>query len=162
MTSEEFKNLFEMQFDKVRSYVFYRSGNTEVATDIAQETFLKIWEKHNSIKPEKVKGLLYKIAGDLFISHYRKEKRSFDFFKHFIFDEKGHSPEEVLAFKQLKNDYENALQEMPEKQRTAFLLSRVENNTYSEIAHKLGISVKAVEKRMKLALEHLRMFLKQQ
>lgn len=161
MTREEFKSLFDNHFEQVRNYVFFRSGNTEVATDIAQETFLKIWEKQSSFNIENTKGLLFKIAGDLFISYYRKEKRSFDFFKHYVIDEKGHTPEEVLAFKQLKKDYEKALVKMPEKQRTVFLLSRIENLKYKEIADTTGISIKAVEKRMKGALQHLRKHLKQ-
>lgn len=160
MTQEEFKKLFEMHFAQIRNYVFYRSGNTELATDIAQETFLKIWEKQNSIQPEKVKGLLYKISGDLFVSHHRKEKRSFQFFNHYLFEERGNSPEDILAFKELKESYEKALVKMPEKQRTVFLMSRVENLKYFEIAEMLGLSIKAVEKRMKNALAHLRMFLK--
>jgi len=149
-----------MHFAQIRNYVFYRSGNTDVATDIAQETFMKIWEKQNSIQPEKVKGLLYKISGDLFVSYYRKEKRSFQFFNQYLFEEKGNSPEDILAFKQLKETYKKALIEMPEKQRTVFLMSRVESLKYFEIAEILGLSIKAVEKRMTNALAHLRLFLK--
>lgn len=161
MTQQEFKVLFENHFADVRKYVFYRSGDTDVATDIAQETFLKIWEKQNSIQPEKVKGLLYKIAGDLYISHYRKEKRSFRFFNSFVFENESQSPEEEMTFNQLKENYSNSLEKMNEKQRTVFLLSRAENLKYTEIAEVLGISVKAVEKRMKNALDHLRNILKQ-
>lgn len=153
--------MFENHFANVRNFVFYRSGNADVATDIAQETFLKIWEKQDSIQPEKVKGLLFKIAGDLYISHYRKEKRSFNFFNNYIFNNESQSPEEEMAFDQLKENYAKALEKMNEKQRTVFLLSRAENLKYTEIAELLGVSVKAVEKRMKLALEHLRILLKQ-
>jgi RNA polymerase sigma factor (sigma-70 family) len=160
LTQEEFKNLFEMHFAQVRNYVFFRSGNTEVATDIAQDTFLKIWEKRNYIQIEKVKGLLFKIANDEFISHHRKEKRSFEFFNHYFFDKETQSPEDEMAFEQLKENYSLALSKMREKQRTVFLLSRVENLKYAEIAEMQGISVKAVEKRMKNALNHLRQFLK--
>jgi len=127
-----------------------------MANDIAQETFLKIWEKQNTINTEKVKGLLLKIARDIYNSHYRKEKRSFEFFKYFAFNETCDSPEELLAFEELKESYNKALASMPEKQRTVFLLSRTDNLKYREIAEMLEISVKAVEKRMKLALEHLR------
>lgn len=153
--------MFENHFAQVRSYVFYRSGDADLATDIAQETFLKIWEKQNSFQPDKIKGLLFKIAGDLFVSHYRKEKRSFEFFNSYVFDSESQSPEEEMAFEQLKDSYKNALDEMNEKQRTVFLLSRAENLKYTEIAEMLGISVKAVEKRMKFALEYLRNLLKQ-
>jgi len=162
LTREEFKTLFEMHFTQVRSYVFYRSGNTEVATDIAQEAFMKIWEKQNSVKTNKVKGLLFKIANDLFITHYRKEQRSFEFFNNYVFDKETHSPEEEMAFEQLKENYRKALDGMQERQRTVFLMSRVENLKYAEIAEIIGISVKAVEKRMKNALEYLRVNLKQE
>lgn len=145
-----------MYFAQVRSYVFFRSGDTEVATDIAQETFLKIWEKQNKLQPEKIKGLLFKIANNLFVSHYRKEKRSFEFFKHYKFDTVSHSPEEKMEFEQLKECYKKALAGMPENQRTVFLMSRLENLKYTEIAEMVEISVKAVEKRMKKALEYLR------
>lgn len=148
-----------MHFAGIRNYVFYRSGDTEVATDIAQETFLKIWEKQHLVHPESVKGLLYKIAGDLFVSYYRREKRSFHFFNSFILEEAGQTPEDILAFEQLKGDYQKAMEKLPEKQRTVFLMSRFENMKYTEIAEALGIGVKAVEKRMSLALNHLRTFL---
>lgn len=161
MTQEEFSKLFDSNFAQVRNYVFFRSGNKEVATDIAQEAFLKIWEKRHSVQSEKVKGLLYKIASDLFISFYRKEKRSFEFFNNYVFDKETHSPEEELAFEELKVSYKKALEQMREKQRTVFLLSRVDNLKNAEIAAMLGISIKAVEKRMKIALEHLRKFLRE-
>ena len=116
-----------MHFAQVRNYVFFRSGNTDVATDIAQETFLRIWEKQENVQAEKVKGLLFKVASDLFVTYYRKEKRSFNFFKHYKIEETAASPEELMAFEQLKGSYEKALLEMPEKQRTVFLYRQVEN-----------------------------------
>ncbi len=140
--------------------MFCRSGDTELATDIAQETFLKVWEKQHKIDDARVKGLLFKIANNLFVSYYRKEKRSFEFFNHYEPEEKSRTPEEDLVFEQLKENYSQALQRMPEKQRTVFLMSRVDQLTYNEIAEMVGVSVKAVEKRMKLALHFLRTSLK--
>ncbi len=160
MTREDFKTLFEMHFAQVRNYVFIRSGNIELATDLAQETFLKIWEKQQTIQPGKVKGLLFKIANDLFVSHYRKEKRSFEFFNHYQFNALSDSPEDEMEFEQLKENYRVALEGMPENQRTVFLMSRIENLKYVEIAEMTGISVKALEKRMSKALEYLRVNLK--
>ena len=152
--------MFESHFSQVRNYLFYRSGDVDNATDIAQETFLKIWEKQIVIHHEKVKGLLFKIATDLYITHYRKQKRSYEFFSNYVFNDEFNSPADEMEFGQLKERYKKSLEKMNEKQRTVFLLSRVENMKYAEIAEMLGISVKAVEKRMKLALEHLRKYLK--
>lgn len=160
MTQQEFKKLFDENFAQVRNYLLFRSGNTELATDLAQETFLKIWEKQADIKISKVRGLLYKIANDLFISNYRKEQRSFNFFNSYQVNGETISPEEELMFEQLKQKYSKVLETMPEKQRTVFLMSRVDNLKYNEIAEISGISVKAVEKRMNKALEFLKLNLK--
>jgi len=156
LTNEDFKRLFDSQFDSVRRYILYRSGDADVATDLAQETFLAVWEKRGKVDIKSSKGLLFKIANDLFISVCRKEKLQFEFFKNYTFRFDGHSPEEILVFEQLKSDYEKALKKMPEKQRTVFLMNRAEGLKYHEIAAQSGITVKAVEKRMKLALEFLK------
>jgi DNA-directed RNA polymerase specialized sigma24 family protein len=62
LEKEEFKSLFETYFEDVRRYVLYRSGNDEIATDITQDTFMRIWEKQLTIDHKQVKGLLFKIA----------------------------------------------------------------------------------------------------
>ena len=160
MTRTEFKYLFDDHFDAVRNYIYFRSGDVHIATDIAQDTFLRVWEKQIKIEENKEKALLFKIAGDLFISNYRKRKTALQFkltVKKEIFDQ---TPEDQLQFEELKQKYEEALARLSEKQRTVFLMSRMEGLKYHEIATTLNISVKAVEKRMKNALEFLRQVIK--
>jgi RNA polymerase sigma-70 factor (family 1) len=160
LKKEEFKSLFNTHFEDVRRYILYRSGNEEIATDIAQDTFMRIWEKQMTIEPKTVKGLLFKIAGDLFISQYRKEKVAFNFFNTFQPNDKSHTPEDEINFQELTKAYDAALKTMPEKQRTVFLMSRVDELKYKEIADHLDLSVKAIEKRMSQALDHLRIHLR--
>lgn len=152
--------MFDAHFEDVRRYVLYRSGNDEIATDIAQDTFLRLWEKQITVDPKKVKGLLFKIAGDLYITHYRKEKVAFNFFATFQPNHKSTTPEDEINFQELKNAYDTALKSMPEKQRTVFLMNRIDDLKYKEIANQLGLSVKAIEKRMSQALDHLKIHLK--
>jgi RNA polymerase sigma-70 factor (ECF subfamily) len=56
----------------------------------------------------------------------------------------------------MKERLERVLSDMPEKCRIPFLMSRIEDLTYFEIAQRLDLSVKAVEKRMKEALDFVR------
>lgn len=159
MTKEKFKEIFDEYFDPVRSYIYYRCGDPELATDITQEAFLRIWEKQIETIPGKTKALLFKIAGDLFISKYRRQKIEQQFIVNFTPDNTASTPEEEIEFQELQIKYKTALAALPEKQRVVFMMSRMEKLKYSEIADSLGISVKAVEKRMKLALDFFRKML---
>ena len=160
MTKEQFKEIFDGYFDTVRNYIYYRSGDQELATDIAQEAFMRIWEKQLKPDKNKTKALLLKIAGDLFISNYRKQKTEQNFKLNLKPEVIFETPEDQLKFKELKNTYVTALQRLPEKQRTVFLMSRMDEMTYTEIAANIGLSVKAVEKRMTQALAYLKEVLK--
>ena len=55
---------------------------------------------------------------------------------------------------------EQAISELPETQREVFLMNRIDKLTYAEIAERLGVSVKAIEKRMGKALKHMRLKIK--
>ena len=156
LTREEFKNIFDTHFNGIRNYIYYRSGDQELATDVAQETFMKIWEKRPESLNGSIKALLFKIAGDIFITHIRKQNVATKYKAKAAGEELSESPFELLKYKELLRNYEQALGNLPEKQRTVFLLSRMDGLKYFEIADNLGVSIKAVEKRMKNALEYLR------
>lgn len=160
MSREEFKIFFDDYFDQVRNYIYYRSGNEELATDVAQEAFIKIWEKHPNPLHNNLKALVYKIAHDVFISSYRRSELHLKYQKEikFQYEEAGESID--IEYRELRKKYESTLAKMPDKQREVFLMNRAEEFKYTEIAERLGISLKAVEKRMKKALEILRKELK--
>jgi len=161
LTKAQFKEIFDSHFDAVRNYVYYRSGDQELATDIAQDTFLKFWEKQFRLDDNRVKPLLFKIAGNLFVSTFRKQQSELNFKLQLQTSTSFNNPEDEINYKELQLKYENILAQLPEKQRVVFLMSRMDEMKYHEIAQTLGLSVKAVEKRMKLALDTFKSVLKQ-
>jgi RNA polymerase sigma-70 factor (ECF subfamily) len=161
MTKENFKQLYNEYFDAIRRYLYYRSNDSELATDIAQEVFMKVWEKQISYESNRTKSLLYKMAGDMFVSQVRKNKVADKYRDSINLEFKSdQTPDEKLEYEELKQHYERTLAGLSEKQRTVFLMSRLEDMTYNEIAQRLELSVKAVEKRMGLALSELRKAIK--
>jgi len=156
LTKEEFKLLFDNYFDSVRSYLVYRGAEKEQASDLAQDVFLRVWEKKMDIDTKTALRLLYKMARDMYISLYRREMLEINYKSAFENEPLDSSPEEKLSYKELFSDYTKALAEMNEKQRTVFLMSRMEGLKYHEIADRLQLSIKAVEKRMNIALTSLK------
>lgn len=156
MTQEEFKACFDKYFDTIRNYVFYKSGDEALATDIAQEVFMKVWEKQLDVSTDAVKGLLYKMASDSYVSQIRKNVVADNYLKSIDMDVEENSPEEQVYYNELKDKYEKALSDLNEGQREVFLMSRMEQLSYREIAERLSLSVKAIEKRMSSALAVLK------
>ncbi|MBT8311994.1 MAG: sigma-70 family RNA polymerase sigma factor, partial [Flavobacteriaceae bacterium] len=66
------------------------------------------------------------------------------------------SPEFLMEEREYKEKLDRALAILPDNQRTVFLLNRIDGKKYAEIAEMEGVSVKAIEKRMHLALKTLR------
>jgi len=153
----EFKKLFDTYFDTIRNFVFFRCGDEDTASDITQEVFMKVWEKREQLCNDNLKALLYKMANEMTISNHRKVKNRNDFEQSMtLSDESDLSPEDEMIFTEFRSLYAKALKLMPETQRVVFLMSRYEELKYHEIAKRLNISVKAVEKRMSAALQFLR------
>jgi len=145
-----------MYFDDLRSYISYRSGNPDLADDVVQQTFIRLWEKQITLLPGKEKALLYKIAGDEFIDQVRKRKASVEFSDDLFLVAGDVQPDERLEYEDSSRKLRKALRKMNESQRVVFLMSRRDGLRQWEIAERLNISVKAVEKRMNIALGILR------
>lgn len=156
MTRQEFKICFDQYFDAIRRYLVYRGADTELATDITQDVFMKFWEKKLDFEEAGTKSLLYKMASDAFISHFRKTQVAAKYEQSMELKLESNDPHKQLEYEEVHVQYLIALSIMGEKQREVFLMNRIEEMTYREIAERLGLSVKAVEKRMSQAIGLLR------
>lgn len=159
LNHRQYKHLFDEHFDALRSYIYYRISDEDVATDYAQDVFLTLWEKRAKWNDmSHLKSLLYKMASDLIVTHYRKGNTQAQFEQHLQVQVNEHqeTPESTLEYSELTKRIADALATMNEGQRVAFLMNREEGLTYREIAERLDISEKAVEKRLSNALKWLR------
>jgi len=152
----EFDQIFMNWYYPVRNSVYYKSGDMETAEDITQETFLKIWEMRNRIKIDTVGPLLFKISRNLYFNHYEHNKVEMKFFDGHHENQYSDAPDFELEMKEFDAKLKESLSELDEKQRLVFLMNRIDKMTYSQIAENLGLSVKAIEKRMSSAIAFLK------
>jgi len=153
---ENFSNFFRSNSKLLHNYIFYKCGNIELANDIVQDAFLKFWINCEKIITEKATSYLFTIATNLFLNEYSKSKTSSNFKNTLSVNYTNETPEFLLEEKQFHAKLTNAISSLSEAQRTAFLMHRIDGKKYKEIAENLGISVKAVEKRIHNALLNLR------
>jgi len=153
---QTFSSVFKANSKTIFNYIYYKYGNEEKAHDAVQESFVKLWENCAKVAPEKAKSYLYTVANNLYLNVLKAEKvrmKHADKHSNTISNE---SPEFILEEKEFQKKLDNALNSLPENQRTTFLLNRIDGKKYAEIAELEGVSIKAIEKRMHLALKSLR------
>ena len=157
-----YRELFYAHARHVRNFLFYKGASATEANDLAQEAFLRLWRDCAKVSVEKARGYLFAVAGNLFLDEKKHEQVVLRFQRQAPAAEASNeeNPHFDLETKELQDRLERAIEQLPENQRVVFLMNRMDKMKYAEIAAYLDLSVKAVEKRMHLALVELRQILK--
>ena len=151
-----FKELFKRHSKDLHDYLYYRFGEENNPKDLVQEAFLKLWDNCHKITTEKAKSFLFTVATNKMINELSKKKTVLNYARQKPKDYTHESPEFVMEENEYMDKLQQALENLTEEQRVAFLLNRIEGKKHKEIAAMLGISRKAVEKRIYSALDKLR------
>ncbi len=144
-----FEELVKKYQKPVLNIIYRYTGDYDQAEDIAQEVFFKVWQKIKTFKGRsKFSTWLYRIVVNQCLDYRRKNKEEL-----ISLDKKwegGKTPEALTV--ELDSPPEKkveivrkAIQELPESQRIALILSKFEARPYQEIAEIMGISLAAVE-----------------
>ncbi|MFK7757168.1 MAG: RNA polymerase sigma factor [Flavobacteriales bacterium] len=153
LTQAEFKGLFDTYFQPIRGFIYYKLGDMKMAEDLAQDAFVKLWENRNGVKKETVKSYLYTIANNITINHLKRNQLRYKFENQVIHYTEKETPEFKLIQKEYEEKLNSVLAQIPDGSREVFLMNRLEGLKYREIAERLGLSVKAIEKRMSKAIQ---------
>ena len=154
--SKVFEELYSEHSKSLYNFAFYKSGNSTKSEDLVQEAFIKMWDNCAKIIFEKAKSFLFMVVNNLFLNQVAHQKVVLNYNLIGRKESTNENPEFLMEEKEFMDKLQNAISDLKEGQREVFLLSRIDKKTYKEIAEMLSISVKAVEKRMSLALKQLR------
>lgn len=153
---QKFLDIFESHNDEVFRFVLFRVNSREVALDITQESFTKFWEVLIQDKPiENGRALIYHIARNKIIDHYRKRKDySLD-----EMTETGFDTQASIIDPEIIDDVKNLLMqanELPDKYKEVLLLHIESGMDSKEIAKVLDISNNLASVRLHRAKESLK------
>lgn len=151
-----FNELFKSHSKELHDFLYYKYGAHTNPGDIVQAAFGKLWENCEKILPAKARSFLFTVANNNMLNSLSRKKTALNYSLQKKKDYTEESPEYLLEEKEYHDRLKKALEELTEDQRVTFLLNRVEGKKHQEIADMMGISRKAVEKRIYTALKILR------
>ncbi|HAQ18681.1 MAG TPA: hypothetical protein DCR40_05515 [Prolixibacteraceae bacterium] len=154
-----FDALFHKYSENLYAFALSITRDSFAAEEVTQLVFLKVWEKREQIKEHlSFKSFLFSVAYHETISWLRKEKsekmRIGEFGR--ITGFQTNETEQTVEFRNIERLANQLIQEMPEKRKEIFILSREQGFSNREIAERLNISIKTVENQMTSALKYLR------
>ena len=152
-----YQSLYNMYHKALYNFSFYKCGNQDQAADLVQESFIKLWQNCAKIIFDKAKSYLFTVANNHFLNDVAHNKVKLKYQKLSNKDDRDiQSPDFIMEEDEYMQKLEAAIADLTPAQREVFLLNRIDKKKYKEIADLLGISVKAVEKRMHGALVKLK------
>jgi RNA polymerase sigma-70 factor (ECF subfamily) len=157
---EAFRGLFERFQPVLFRNTLYRVKDSDLAHDIVQETFVRLWVHRARLKPHlPLLPYLFRINANLVRDYYKwaavrlRHAEGLAGARRQAADDPG----ELMDARMLEEEISRIINtHMPARVRTVFLLSRVEGKTNPEIARMLGSSPKTVENQLGHALRILR------
>lgn len=158
-----FESLFHSFHPGMLLYSISILKNRSLAEEVVQDVFYNIWKNRNEfLIKTSWHSYLYKSVYNNSLMVLRKKDRSMRLEEDTLKNIPGNGidPSEEIDFNVLNSAVKKTLEEMPERTRNIFSMSRNEGMKYKEIAKQLNISIKTVEANMGKALRAFRLSLK--
>jgi RNA polymerase sigma factor (sigma-70 family) len=155
---DAFRLLVDTYQHKVYNTVVGFVHGSEDAQDLTQDVFVELYQSLPAFRGNcSLSTWIYRISVNKALNHLRKKKHTpFSFLFHKSNDEESKSslpdpvdttlnPAANLENQELKQELQRAIDSLPDKQRTAFILDKLEDLPYKEIAEVMQTSISAVE-----------------
>jgi RNA polymerase sigma factor (sigma-70 family) len=156
--------------NRLRNFIRKRVADSSEAEDILQDVFYELVEASRMMKPiEQVSAWLFRVARNKIIDFFRKKRPEASIGDHLTGSEDGEpftledilpssdeGPEAAFARSVLLEELEEALEELPEEQREAFVAHELEGFSFKEIAARTGVGVNTLLSRKHYAVIQLR------
>lgn len=158
---KDFNEAYENYSDAIFRFCFFKVSDREKAYDLAQETFVRLWNyvREGEQEVDNVRAFLYKIARNLVIDEYRKkDTSSLDALQESGFDVRFEGQEEIETNVNAREAIE-AMYELDDIYREVALLRFVEGLPPKDISEMLSVSENVVSVRLNRAVKKLRVIL---
>ncbi|CAM4099498.1 RNA polymerase sigma factor [Gillisia limnaea] len=151
-----FPLIFDRYWKRLYSYAYKIYRDDKVCEDIVQEIFISLWEKASESQILNLEAYLLRSVKYRVANHFRSLK--FSNSQEEILENIPYPSNSVLSleYQEFEKEVLSQVKKLPPRCREIFILSRFDNYSNSEIAEKLDISIRTVEKQISNALSYLK------
>ncbi len=158
-----YEALFKQWYQPLCYYAHSILHSKDEAEEIVQKTFYRLWDLREKVEIHtSIKSYLYKMVHNACLNKIKQLKMQSEHHEQIAYfsEASANHVEQTVVHKELNHQVELAIAELPERCREVFLLSRMQQLSYVEIAEKMQISPNTVETQIVKALKFLRVRLK--
>ena len=141
MTTKDYNNCVNEYSDALYTYLCRSYSNREMAKDVVQSVFEKLWVKKDELEVQKVKSYLFTMARNRAIDVWRKEHRVVSIEAH---HDRAQSSKMTDSFEYME-EAQHHLSNLDEKQKSILLLREYEGYSYNDIAEIMDMSLSQVK-----------------
>ena len=159
-STEAFEKLYHQYVGKLYGFILKLTfGDSYLAEEITQRTFIKIWENRHMLNISKsFTAYMTMIARNILLNEYKHQTVIFvyeEYVKNFVSD-KDETTEKVVNAKLLEEYVDDLIEKLPPACRKIFVLSRKEQLSVKEIAETLNLAESTVHNQLNKAVKFMR------
>ena len=155
------QGLYKLYYKPLCCYAVRYVTSMPVAEEVVSDVMFKIWQnRHGDYRADSFREYLFTATRNTALNYLKQQQKQkqlsdawADKFRSELIEE---TPLDIMITEEMQTKLNRLIDTLPEQCRKVFLLSRVKDLTYEEIADKMGISTHTVKHHIRTALQKLR------
>jgi len=154
------KSIFDLFYQPLCSYAVRYAQSMPLAEEIVSDVLYKIWQnRHHNYRPDTFREYLFTATRNTALNYLKQQQNQKTFSDKWTEELRNElieeTPLDILIAKETLTKFNSLIESLPEQSRKVFLMSRMDEMTYDEIATQMNISINTVKYHIKTALQRL-------
>ena len=151
-----YNQLFLRYYSRLCAFVYGITQSSSASEDVVQELFIRLWINRTKLEiNDSVSGYLYRSSKNAALNHLRSEKSRQKSVQNFPVQELQ-TDDNLIEQVEFSAALYQCIEQLPERSREVFKMSRIDGLKQQEISDQLGISVKTIKNQIWKSLQYLK------
>jgi len=159
-----YESLYLLYVQRLYGFVLRMAKSPELAEDVVQDIFVKLWENRQQLDPEQsFKSYIFTMAKNQLLNFIKRKAHESRIVNEILAHvPRGSRPSDNMILEnEIQHLLDEALSSLPPQRKLIFELCRIQGLTYKQAAEQLGLSDSTINSQMVKAIKTVKEFLKE-